>query len=44
MNIDELRKFDKHCRVLQVTTFTEKPGRIQKVPKTVEGRSGRESI
>lgn len=23
MNIDEFRNFDKHCVVLQVTTFTE---------------------
>lgn len=33
MNIDEFMKFDKHCRVLQVTTLTEKSGRTQKVPK-----------
>jgi len=31
-NVDEFT-FDQHCRVLQVTTLTEKSGRIQKVPK-----------
>lgn len=40
MNTDEFRKFDKHCRVLQVTTLTEKSGRIQKVPKMQGGVGG----